>query len=412
MNNINGSVYENFNPEARAWAARLRVALAHDWLLGMRGGERVLEILLRLFPRAGVHTLFYDPRRIGAAINRRAVHPSPLSRLPGVGRYYRTLLPILPRTAGRMPMPPEADLVISTSHCAVHGVRAPAGARHLTYCFSPMRYLYDQQGAYALGGSGAGVKALNLFAPRLRRWDAEAARRCDAYWAISQCVASRIERIYGRAAPVVYPPVRTEYFTPRTPSRTGSSSAAAPGPFLIVSALAPYKRVDLAIRAANALGKDLAVVGSGPLFSRLRRLAGPTVRFLGWVSDEKVRELYRDCRALIFPGHEDFGIVPVEAMACGKPVLALRAGGLIETMVEGETGAFFEAPETEALVQAWRRFDPAAYDPRRIRVRAERFGLERFLNEFAGRLHAWMRQEGAKNDEGAGASPAPSQQSG
>lgn len=363
----------------------MRVGLVHDWLFGMRGGEHVLEALLELFPRAEIYTLFYDPKGIWSSINRRPIHASPLSKLPLVKKYYRYLLPLFPWTMGRLNVRRGLELIVSTSHCAAHGVRAPGGAFHLNYCLSPMRYIYDQSRAYSEGGSAIGTAALRFAAPALRRWDRKAARRCSSMVCISNFVAERIERAYGRSAPVIYPPVRTDFFTPSERDRTEEAGSArgGQGPYLIVSALAPYKRIDVAIEAANRLKKELIVVGDGPLGRELRSAAGPTVEFLGWVEAKRLRRLYRDCAALIFPGEEDFGIVPLEAMACGRPILALRAGGLLETHAEGVTGAFFDTCEPQCLAAAWERFEPSQYDSARIRVHAERFSQDRFMNDFA-----------------------------
>jgi glycosyltransferase involved in cell wall biosynthesis len=374
--------------ELRAWAAGSRVQIVHDWLLGMRGGERVLESLLRLFPRAGVSTLFYDPRGVSEEINRRSIRPSGLSGWPMVRKYYRGLLPLMPGAAEKLEVPAGTELVISTSHCVAHGVRVPAGVPHVTYCFSPMRYLYDQRESYARGGSGASAAMLRLIEGRLRAWDAAAARRCGRYFCISKHVADRIQRTYGLEAEVIYPPVRTDFFTPEE-----GAGSQADQPFLVVSALTGYKRVDVAIEAANRLKKALVIAGTGPLEGRLRRMAGPTVRFLGWVSDEMLRELYRTCSALIFPGEEDFGIVPLEAMACGCPVLALRAGALKETHIEGETGEFFEAPDADSLAQSWGKFEPKNYAIEGLRKNTERFGEERFRAEFARRLRIKSSRE-------------------
>ncbi len=386
--------------DARRIASKMRVVIVHDWLLGMRGGERVLESLLALFPKAEICTLFYDPKGISSTINSRPIHASGLSSLPAVGFYYRTLLPFMPGIISNLELPAEADLVISTSHCVAHGVRVPPGIPHLVYCFSPMRYLYDQQGAYSRGGSSVSTRLLRAIAARLEAWDARAARRCTRYWAISDFVADRISRVYGRDARVIHPPVRTDFFTPVRTGGKGSGegdpgsadnlnrnpAAALDAPWLVVSALTGYKRVDLAVAAANTLGLELIVVGRGPNERELHRLAGRTVRFVGWVDDAKLRELYRSCRGLIFPGEEDFGIVPLEAMACGKPVLALRAGGLCETLSEGICGEFFEASNEKSLVAALKKFDPEAYDPTEIRRHAESFGEDRFLDEFAVNL--------------------------
>jgi glycosyltransferase involved in cell wall biosynthesis len=316
-------------------------------------------------------------------INRHSIDPSPLASLPAVRRYYRGLLPLFPSIIDRLRIPSDADLVISTSHCAAHGVNVPRGIPHLTYCFSPMRYLYDQRKAYARGGAPLAARVLDLLAPRLKAWDRRAARRCDEYWAISDYVAARVRAAYGFHPRVLYPPVRTGFFKPDPAPSSGEDRAT---PYLIVSALTPYKRVDRAIRAANLLRKPLLVVGDGPNERPLRRLAGPTVQFVGWVDDATLRGLYRSCRALIFPGEEDFGLVPLEAMACGKPVLALSAGGLLETHQGGLTGEFFDQPDSNSLAEAWERFDPGAYDPLAIRRHAEAFSVERFQADFAERV--------------------------
>lgn len=354
-----------------------RVAIVHDWLLGMRGGERVLESLLKLYPNADIYTLFYHPDGIGAEINRRSIFPSGLSSIPGSRRYYRFLLPLFPGAIESLKWRADYDLVISTSHCVAHGARPPASARHVTYCFSPMRYIYDQASAYAEGGAGITTRALQRIAPRLRTWDAAAARRCGNYTAISNFVSSRIRAAYGLDSRVIFPPVRTDFFTP-SPSRAPEDSA-----FLVVSALVPYKRVDVAIAAANEAKLPLIVAGGGPEERRLRRLAGPTVRFTGWLGDEQLRNLYRSCRALIFPGEEDFGIIPVEAMACGMPVLALRAGGLRETMSDGVTGSFFDLCDKDVLADALQKFQPHKFDATSIRAHAEGFSETRFLGEFS-----------------------------
>jgi glycosyltransferase involved in cell wall biosynthesis len=341
----------------------------------MRGGEWVLASLLKLFPAPSIHTLFYDPEAVIRSINVQSIQPGVLNRLPGSRRYYRWLLPLLPAAIERIKIKPGVDLVLATSHCVAHGVKAPAGALHINYTFSPMRYLYDQRTVYQHGGGLAG-KALAWAAPRLLRWDKAAAHRADATWAISRFVARRIEEAYGIQAKVIYPPVRTDVFLP-PPSRQEVDE------YLIVSAMVPYKRLDLAIRAANRLRLKLRVVGDGPLMPAMRRLAGPTVTLEGRASESRLVELYQTRRALIFPGEEDFGIVPLEAMACGMPVLALRAGGLMETLREGVCGAFFNKPDIESLAEAWRDFDPSAYDPAALRAHAESFGEERFLDEVA-----------------------------
>ncbi|MCE5229666.1 glycosyltransferase [bacterium] len=355
--------------------AGIPVALVHDWLLGMRGGEWVLNSLLKILPTAHVHTLFYHPEPIEGSINRRAIHPCVLNRLPLVRHYYRWLLPWLPKAIESMPIDPGRKLVLATSHCVAHGVKAPPGAVHINYYFSPMRYLYDQQWLYRQRG-GLASFGLKAWSGRLGRWDVEAAARAHHLWAISQFVARRVEQAYGRRPRVIYPPVRTHrYVPPATPRRSTE--------YLLVSAMVPYKRNSLAITCANKLRLPLRVVGQGPELGAMRRMAGPSVRVVGPVPEKQLIELYQTRRALIYAAEEDFGIVPLEAMACGMPVLALRAGGLKETIVEGKTGEFYNEPTIDCLAAALERFNPESYDPAACRARAEEFSEERFLAEIS-----------------------------
>lgn len=349
---------------------QLGVVLCHDWLTGMRGGERVLELLCELFPKAPIFTLIHNPGAIGASINRHPVHTSFLQRVPGIMDRYRGYLPLFPLAIDSLRAPP-CDLVISTSHCVAKALRAPAGARHLCYCFTPMRYAWLFQAEY-FGHSIPKRAAVAPLLWALRVWDRRASRRVDRFVAISRHVRERIGRFYGREADVVYPPVNHDYWTP------------APGPQeefdLLVSALVPYKRIDLAVRAYNSMGRKLKIVGAGSGCCVLRELAGPTVEMLGWQPDEVVRDLYRRCRLLVFPGEEDFGIVPVEAMACGKPVVAFARGGALETVVDGVTGVLFQEQTESALVAAVRECLARRWDSAAIRRHAEGFGPSVFVD--------------------------------
>lgn len=364
----------------------MKVAIVHDWLNGMRGGEKVLEDLLELFPDADLFTLFYEPERISAAINRRPIRVSALQRAPFTRRHYRLLLPLYPWAVKRFDLT-GYDLVLSSCHCAAKGVRVPEGASHICYCYTPMRYLWDLYDAY-FGGKrrlSLGGLAMPFFKERLRRWDVETAQGVDLFVAISRHIAEKIERCYQREARVVYPPVDVERFhiDPDGPADY----------FLIVSALTPYKMVDVAVRAFNQLEGDLAptstqvgdwrlvVAGRGPELSRLRQLAGPRVELRGWVGDDELVELYARCRALILPGPEDFGIAPLEAMASGRPVIAFSRAGALETVVEGKTGEFFNEPTAASLKKAIETFAPDAYNPAILRAHAAKFGRERFRTE-------------------------------
>jgi glycosyltransferase involved in cell wall biosynthesis len=309
-----------------------------------------------------------------------------LQKVPGARRNYRRLLPLFPWAVGRFDLR-EYDLAISVSHCVAKSARAASAQRHLCYCLSPMRYVWSQYEAYFRpGGAGWPSRAaMAVLREPLKRWDRRTSGRVGRFVAISETVAERVRRAYGREARVIYPPVDTDFFSPGEPAEAGDYCLA-------VSAFVPYKRLDLAIEACNGLRLPLKIVGKGPLEARLRRMAGPSVEFLGWVSAQRLRELYRGCRALIFPGEEDFGIVPAEAQACGRPVLAYRGGGASETVVEGRTGAFFDEQTPEALTEALSRFRPEAYDTAAMRQNALRFSQRRFEAAFRNEAEEFLKR--------------------
>jgi glycosyltransferase involved in cell wall biosynthesis len=357
------------------------VALVHDWLTGMRGGERVLESVLTLFPQATIHTLVHVPGSVSSAIEARPIRTSFLQRWPGVPARFRHYLPLFPLAVARLDLG-DADLVLSTSHCVALGARPRLGAAHLGYLFTPMRYAWGFEDEY-LGGLPRGARPLVRGLLRgLRRWDRAAGRRLGHLACISRHVAARIRRAYGREAPVVYPPVRTDFFRP------APDGVADDAPFLVVSALTPYKRVDLAVDACTRLGVPLLVVGTGPEGPRLTARAGPTVRFLGWQDDQALRQLVARCRAFLFPGEEEFGIAPLEAMAAGRPVVALRRGALTETSIDGLTGLFFDEATPEALADALQRLPRHRWDPAAIRRHAQGFDEATFRGTFQGFVDA------------------------
>ena len=356
----------------------MKVALVHDWCTGLRGGERVLDQHAQLFPDAELHTLVYRPGTTTPRIDALRVHQSPLGRLPGAERHYRKLLPLFPWAVSRL-RPGSCDLVLSSSHAVAKGVRPPPGAVHLCYCFTPMRYVWDQADAY-LGRGLRRTLAWPLVAS-LRRWDrrASAPERVHRFLAISRTVAARIRRHYGREARVLHPPVQVERFRPR-----------AEGPedfYLLVGGFVPYKREALAVETFRRLRRPLWVVGDGPARRRLEAQAPPRVRFLGRVDDATLADLYARCRALVYPQEEDFGIVPVEAQAAGRPVIAFAGGGALDSVVPPDdaqgrppTGLFFHAPHPGALAAAVRDYeaDPSRFDPAALRRQAERFSASRF----------------------------------
>jgi glycosyltransferase involved in cell wall biosynthesis len=370
----------------------LRVALIHDWLTGMRGGEKALEVFCEMFPAADLFTLVYLPGTTSPTIERRVVKRSPIQWLPMAGKLYRQYLPLFPIAVEQFDLD-GYDLVISTSHCAAKSVVVTGRAKHLCYCLTPMRYAWDQFDAY-FGVDRVGKFGNMMLRPMLAglaRWDRATEGRVHRYLAISQYVARRIALYYNRQSTLVYPPVDTDFYkadtaVPAMPAsipstRSARSGQAGDARFLVVSALVPYKRVDLAMMAARQAGVGLTVVGNGPERSNLERLAGDGIELVGWRTDDEIRNLYRSSIATILPGEEDFGIVPVEAQACGRPVVALGRGGALDTVIDGETGVLFEDTTVDSLAAALTRTAAIPWDTSRIRQHAERFSRARFINE-------------------------------
>ncbi len=358
-----------------------RVAIVHDWLTGMRGGEKVLEEICTLYPGATLFTLVRIKGSVSPVIERHEIRTSWVQSLPRPGSWYRSYLPLFPAAVESMDLD-NYDLVISSSHCAVKSVIARGGATHICYCHSPMRYAWDQFPAYfgpQQVGSAASALLRHIMAG-LARWDAATAGRVDRFLANSQYVAGRIRRYYNRGSIVVYPPVDTDYFQPPPGNAQREQSA------LVVSALVPYKRIDLAIQAARLAGLPLRIVGGGPEEARLRQLAGGApVDFLGWKPADEIRAFYQASGVVLLPGVEDFGIVPVEAQACGTPVVALAQGGACETVVDGVTGALV-AGGAAALADGIRRVLDRPADTAAIRANAERFSREAFRDGFAAAI--------------------------
>jgi glycosyltransferase involved in cell wall biosynthesis len=372
-----------------------RVVLVHDWLTGMRGGEKCLEVLCGRWPDAPLYTLLHRPGSVSPIIEGRPLYTSFLQRLPGVHRYYRYLLPLMPAAAADWRLP-RCDLVVSFSHCVAKAARPPRGVPHVCYCFTPMRYAWHMRRAY-FPGPWHGVGRLKARAVRrllkvLRRWDRRTADHVTHFVAISETIRRRIAECYRRASAVIYPPVDTDFYHPAPVPRSNY--------YLAVSAFAPYKRLDLAVEACNRLGRELVVIGTGQDEARLRALAGPRVRLLGWQPDTVIRDHLRRCRALVFPGEEDFGIVPVEAQACGTPVIAFGRGGATETVVplgaaREPTGVWFEEQTADSLAEALERFERHAdrFDPLVARRQAQRFHVRRFTEEFLAYLDGVLRPE-------------------
>jgi glycosyltransferase involved in cell wall biosynthesis len=367
----------------------VRIAFVHDWLTGMRGGEKVLEALCERFPQAEVFTLVHLRGSVSPTIERTRPHTSFVQHLPLVRQLYRMYLPLFPAAIEQFDFD-GFDLIVSTSHCCAKSVVRPGRARHLCYCLTPMRYAWDQFDAYfgpdRIGAAGSLVMRHAMAG--LARWDRDTAGRADRYVAISHYVAGRIRRYYNREATVVYPPVDTGYFSPAMVTPKDPAPAAGNRYALVVSALVPYKRVAVAIEACRLAQVPLKIVGDGPERPRLERAATGDVLFLGRRSDAEVRDLYRGASVTLLPGEEDFGIVPVEAQACGSPVVALGRGGALETIVPDETGVLVDDSSASAFADGISRAMARRFDPSLIRRHAERFSRERFSDEMAALITA------------------------
>lgn len=368
-----------------------KVAIVHDWLTGMRGGERCLEVFCELFPEACLFTLLHVKGSLSQTIEEMNIKTSMLQSFPFVKKKYRYYLPLMPKFIEQLDLS-GYDLVLSSSHCVAKGVRVGPGAKHICYCYSPMRYVWDMHDSY-FGREGVGaLERLAMFLCRgyLRSWDRKTAHRVDKFIAISRFVAERINNCYGRESEVVYPPVNASFYIPKK----------EPGDyFLMVTAMAPYKRVDLAIKAFNRLKLPLKIIGTGQMESRLREMAGPNIEFLGWRSDEESRDAYAGCRAFIFPGLEDFGITPLEAQSCGRPVIAFGKGGVLETVIPANakrtekalnqaTGLFFYEQNEGALEDAVLTFLKLEKDfhPEEIRNNALKFDRDEFKRKMEAHL--------------------------
>jgi glycosyltransferase involved in cell wall biosynthesis len=357
-----------------------RVALVHDWLNQIGGAENVLETLVGMFPGAPVFTSMYAPDRMPPAYRTWDIRTTFMQRLPGVMTHHQAYMPVYPLAFSRVELG-GYDLILSNKSGFCHGVGTPAGATHVCYCLTPTRFLWQYEIYREREQLGSAVNlAMRPLVAMLRKWDYAAAQRVHLFIAISTEIQERIRRFYDRDSTIIFPPADIARFRP---------SAEPPGDYFLAGGrLIPYKRTDLAVRACSELGLRLLVFGDGRDRGELERMAGPTVTFLGRVPWDELAQLYAGAKAFIFPGLEDFGIAPVEAQAAGRPVVAYRAGGAMDTVIPGETGEFFSEPTVESLMAVLAAFDPASYDPALCRSNAERFAAERFereLREFVER---------------------------
>jgi glycosyltransferase involved in cell wall biosynthesis len=372
----------------------LKVALVHDWLTGMRGGEKVLEIFCELFPEAPIYTLLYNSGSVSQKIAAHDIHTAFIDRLPLKRTKYRHYLPLFPTAIEQFDFK-GYDLILSTSHCVAKGIITPPDALHISYVHTPMRYVWDMYHEYFEKGRVGwfGRLIIPYFANYLRSWDVSSSPRVDWYVANSRHVANRIKKYYHRDAEVIHPPVDTDRFS--VTHKSGDY-------YLVVSALAPYKKIDLAIEAFNRMKKKLIVIGNGPEEKKLHRMAGPTIEFLDWQPHEELSAYYSECTALIFPGEEDFGIVPVEAMACGKPVIAFNKGGALETIIGSSknspdkgTGLFFPEQTSDSLIEAVGAFEQISWDPDFISNHAKKFDRKSFTEKIQkfiqGKISEFMK---------------------
>ena len=365
----------------------MKVALVHDWLIHMRGGEKVLEALAEIYPDATIYTLFYDRKGLSPSLANMKIKSSWLQNVPGIKKFYRWLLPFLPAIIDSLKIE-EADLVISSSHCVAKGIKVPAGALHLCYCHTPMRYIWGFESVYFDKMPFFIRPIVKAILARLRVWDLAVNQGVNHFIANSQNVRKRIQDFYKREAEVIYPPL-DDFFKP-------VASQAGQDYYLVVSAFVPYKRVDIPIEAFNALGKPLLIVGSGPLDAQYRKLRQSTaISFLGSVPGPRLRELYSGARAVLFPTEEDFGIVPLEAQSCGAPVIALEKGGALESVKHGH---FFKEQTADSLKRAVLEFEHMTFDKAAVSAAVEPFGKEHFKKSIKEFIEQCMRQKTNKSN--------------
>ncbi|BAT61477.1 GDP-mannose-dependent alpha-(1-6)-phosphatidylinositol monomannoside mannosyltransferase [Variibacter gotjawalensis] len=357
----------------------MRVAIIHYWLVGMRGGEKVLEALCEMYPQADIFTHVVVPEAISERIARHRIKTSFIAKLPRAHIWYKKYLPLMPIALEHLDLR-DYDLVISSESGPAKGVIPAPGALHVCYCHSPMRYVWNMYHDYRQTAGSATRMSIPLAAHYLRNWDQNASARVDTFVANSHNVASRVQKYYRRDAEVVYPPVDIAGFA--------RSDSVAPGDFyLMVGELVAYKRPDLAVHSFNATGAPLVVIGGGEMLEKLRRDARPNVKILGPQPFAVLKDHYARCKGLIFPGEEDFGIVPVEAMAGGRPVIAFGQGGALETVIDGQTGILFHEQSVEALLDAIERANATSFDAARIANHAAAFSVGRFKQEMSAAIN-------------------------
>ena len=356
-------------------ASNLRIAIVHYWIVGVAGGEKVVQSILKLYPQADIFTLLYDPQVSKAVVGDRKITASFLQKIPGITRLYRGLLPLMPIAIESLDVS-GYDLIISSESGPAKAVLPGVDTVHVCYCHSPMRYIWDQYHEYRQSQGWLSRTMMALLVPYLRVWDMQTSLRVDKFAANSTHVAKRIRKYYGRVSIVIPPPIDVDEFY---------VSKDVGDYYLMTGRHVGYKRFDLAIQACNALGRRLIITGDGPETKRLKAMAGPTVEFAGQVPFARLKELYSHCRAFLMPGEEDFGIAPVEAMASGRPVIAYGRGGALDSVAPGVSGDLFDQQSVEGMAEAIRHFETRMthFDPQRTRAHSEQFSEARFLARFA-----------------------------
>lgn len=366
----------------------MKIAIIHDYLNQYGGAERVLETFLEIWPDADVHTLLYDRHQLPERMHELDVNSSFLNRFPFRKFYYEYLIPFYPLAVERIDTR-KYDLVISSSSAWAKGAVTDIKTCHVSYCYNPMRFAWDSFFPL-IKQKGFITKGLSFIISMLRIWDAVSSKRPDKYFTISEFVQKRIRKYYNTQADIIYPPVNTDFFKPDTGKRQEEY-------FLLVSRLKSYKRIDIAIEAFNKLHKPLIIIGEGIEKSALKSMAHSNIQFLSGIDDKTLLSYYQRCRAFVFPSEEDFGIVPLEAQSCGKPVIAYRGGGSMETIIEGETGEFYYPQNADALARTVEGFDHTQYNPETIRANAVKFSKDRFKKEFKAKIELFYNQYKKEN---------------
>lgn len=352
-----------------------KVAIIHDWLVNYGGAERVVEAFLEIYPEADIYTLVYDEKKMGKIFLKQKVKTTFIQKFPKATKIYTKLLPFMPYAFEELDLS-EYDLVISSSSCCAKGVITGPNTKHISYVHSPMRYAWDLYHDYKKRSGKLTKFFMSIFMKNLREWDYTSSQRIDIILANSNYVAKRINKFWNRECTVIYPPVDIDRLSP--------NGREAEDFYVVFSRFVPYKKIDLAIKACKELNKKLVVIGDGEQRDYLKSLGNENITFTGRISDEEVKDYLQRCKAMIFCAEEDFGIVPLEAQACGRPVIAYRKGGVLETVIDEVTGVFFDKQEVESIVKAIEKFEKLNLDTQRIHRHALKFSRERFKNEIRG----------------------------